>query len=124
MAHFAELDNNNNVIRTIVISNADILDENGIEQEHLGVAICVTVAGSGTWKQTSYNNKFRKMFATPGMKYAPDKDVFYSPVGPFPSWILDNNYDWQPPIPKPDDDKEYGWDESSNNWIVITFSTE
>lgn len=124
MAHFAELDNNNNVIRTIVISNADILDENGIEREHLGVAICVTVAGSGTWKQTSYNNNFRKMFATPGMKYAADKDVFYNPTGPFPSWVLDNNYDWQPPTPYPDDGKLYRWDEPTLAWIEVVSPTE
>lgn len=124
MAHFAELDNSNNVIRTIVISNADILDENGIEQEHLGVAICVTVAGSGTWKQTSYNNNFRKMFATPGMKYAADKDVFYNPTGPFPSWVLDSNYDWQPPTPYPNDGKLYRWDEPTLAWIEVVSPEE
>ena len=124
MAHFAELDNNNNVIRTIVISNADILDKNGIEQEHLGVAICVAVAGPGVWKQTSYNNNFRKMFATPGIKYAPDKDVFYNPTGPFPSWVLDSNYDWQPPIPCPNDGKSYCWDEPTLAWTKIELPEE
>ena len=119
MAHFAEINENNDVLRTIVVSNADILDENGIEQEHLGVAICVTVAGAGMWKQTSYNNNFRKLFGQPGMKYAPDKDVFYNPVAPFPSWVLDANYDWQAPTAKPDDGNDYYWDEESLVWVLI-----
>ena len=119
MAHFCELDETNIVLRTIVISNDDIVDANGVEQENLGVAICNAVAGQGRWVQTSYNNNFRKMFATPGMKYADDADVFYNPVGPFPSWSLDSNYDWQPPIPKPDDGNIYLWDEDSLTWVAV-----
>lgn len=124
MAHFCQIDQNNSVVQTIVVSNADIVDADGIEQEHLGVAICVTVAGAGTWKQTSYNNNFRKMFATSGMKYAPDKDVFYNPIGPFPSWVLDANYDWQPPAPYPIDGKDYWWDEATLTWIEVTSPEE
>ena len=119
MAHFAEIDNNNNVTKTIVVSNADIVDENGVENEQLGIDICNAVAGQGRWIQTSYNNNFRKMFAIPGMKYASDADVFYNPVGPYPSWALDSNYDWQPPTSKPDDGNFYFWDEDSLAWIPV-----
>lgn len=109
MAHFAEIDNNNNVLRVVVISNADIIDANGVEQEQLGIDLCNQIVGQGHWVQTSYNNKFRKMFGQPGFKYSPDADVFYNPVGPFPSWTLDANYDWQPPTPMPEDSNEYWW---------------
>lgn len=119
MAHFCELDETNIVIRTIVISNADIFDDNGVEQEQLGISVCEMVAGQGRWVQTSYNNNFRKMFATPGMKYSDSADLFYNPVGPFPSWSLDLNYDWQPPTPMPDDGNAYYWDEDSLAWVAV-----
>ena len=119
MAHFAQLDENNIVIQVIVVSNADLLDDNGIEQENLGVAVCEAVVGSGNWKQTSYNGNFRKKYAAIGDAYQPDVDVFYNPVGPFPSWVLDANYDWQAPTPRPDDGNDYYWDEESLVWVLI-----
>jgi hypothetical protein len=124
MAHFCEIDETNAVLRTIVISNADIVDSNGIEQEQLGIELCNQIAGFGRWIQTSYNNNFRKMFATPGMKYAGDADVFYNPVGPYPSWVLDANYDWQPPTPKPNDGKEHWWDEENSTWVEVVLPEE
>lgn len=117
MAHFAEIDANNNVTRVVVISNADIQDEQGIEQEHLGVALCQVLIAPGHWVQTSYNNNFRKIFGQPGIKYTPDKDVFYNPVGPYPSWVLDENYDWVAPVPRPEE--PCLWDESLLSWVLI-----
>lgn len=119
MAHFAELDANNIVTRVIVVSNADMIDTNGIEQEHLGVAVCEAVVGPGNWKQTSYNNNFRKKYAAIGDKFDVTADVFYNPVGPYPSWILDSNYDWQPPTPMPNDGNAYSWDEDSLAWVAV-----
>ena len=46
-------------------------------------------------------------------------DKWYSPTGPYPSWSLDENYDWQPPVEKPDDGNEYTWDEENQEWDVI-----
>lgn len=119
MAHFAQLDDNNIVTQVIVVSNADVLDENGVEQEHLGVAVCEAVVGAGPWIQTSYNGNFRKKYAAIGDVYQPDADVFYNPASPFPSWSLDSNYDWQPPTPMPDDGNVYYWDEDSLAWVVV-----
>jgi len=119
VAHFAELDEHNTVTRVVVISNDDILDENGQESEALGVALCHEIVGSGTWVQTSFNNNFRKLYGQPGMMYAPDADVFYNPVGPFPSWSLDDNYDWQAPVPHPNDGNPYTWDEDSLTWVEV-----
>lgn len=121
MAHFAQLDDNNNVIQVVVISNDDLLDEAGAEQEALGLAVCHSIFGAETnWVQTSYNNNFRVRFAGIGMKYEPEADLFYDPVSPFPSWSLDELYDWQPPTPKPDDGKLYYWDEPTLAWVEIT----
>lgn len=120
MAHFAQL-NNNTVTQVIVVSNADLIDENGIEQEHLGIAICEAVAGAGRWVQTSYNGNFRKKYAAIGDIYNSDVDVFYNPIAPYPSWSLDANYDWQAPTPKPDDGNHYVWNEDSLGWVLVPF---
>lgn len=51
-----------------------------------------------------------------GYKYDAVADVFIAPQ-PYPSWSLDNNFDWQPPTPKPEG--AYRWDESTLSWIEI-----
>ncbi|NBQ98589.1 MAG: hypothetical protein EBU12_10330, partial [Microbacteriaceae bacterium] len=71
------------------------------------------------WKQTSYNNSFRKTYATIGSKYDPDKNIFIAPK-PFNSWILDTEGNWQAPISKPLDNKEYYWNEAELNWQEVT----
>ena len=77
MAHFARLDENNTVLEVVVIDNNDIIDENGNESEEKGIAICQTILGQNTiWKQTSYNKNFRDTFASIGMIYDPEKDIF------------------------------------------------
>lgn len=66
-------------------------------------------------KRTSYNNKIRKQFAAIGYTYDPENDIFISPQ-PYPSWTLDDNFDWQPPKPMPSDGFWY-WDEELGEWI-------
>ena len=120
MAHFAELDSNNIVQRVIVISNDDLVDENGQESEGLGIQVCLNIFGSDTnWVQTSYNGNFRKKYAGIGDKYDATADVFYSPEAPFPSWTLDSNFDWRAPIAMPVDEKNYAWDEESLSWVEV-----
>lgn len=50
--------------------------------------------------------------------YHPNADVFVAPR-PFPSWSLDENHDWQPPTPQPDDGEQYRWDEDTTSWLEI-----
>jgi hypothetical protein len=115
MAHFAELGENNTVLRVIVVNNSDCLDESGNESEAVGAQFCRKLLG-GTWKQTSYNNNFRKRYAGPGYTYNPDLDAFIAPK-PYPSWTLDANTDWQAPVAYPTDGKIYRWDEDSQAWV-------
>lgn len=116
MAHFAQLDDNNIVTQVIVISNDDIIDESGQEQEYKGVQFCYQLYG-GTWVQTSYNSNFRKNYAGIGYKYDSDRDAFIPPK-PSSSWILnENTCQWEPPIPFPNDGKSYSWDEKTQSWI-------
>lgn len=120
MAHFAELDENNIVLRVVVVSNDDILDENGEEQEFLGIQVCKNIFGLDTiWIQTSYNGNFRKKYAGIGDKYETDADLFYWPIAPYPSWTLDENYDWQPPVTRPTDGKIYKWNEENLTWAEV-----
>lgn len=120
MAHFAQLNSNSIVQQVIVISNDDLLDSNGVEQESIGIQVCRSIFGPNTnWVQTSYNGNFRKKYAGIGDKFVSEADVFYNPIAPFPSWTLNGNYDWQPPTPMPTDGKAYDWDESTLSWVEI-----
>jgi len=109
MANFAEIDENNVVIRVLATSNDD---PNGDE----GYQWLIDNFG-GRWIQTSYNANFRKNFA--GIDYIYDEvaDVFIPPK-PFNSWILDEeNYLWIPPKPYPDSNKFYSWNEEFGEWV-------
>jgi len=116
MAHFAEVIDGI-VVRVLVICNSDITDENGEEQESMGVAKCDRMYGGGTWVQTSYNHNFRKQYAGTGYSYDADKDKFIRPQH-FPSWSLDENDDWKAPsYPDNFQDKAYYWDEDNTSWV-------
>jgi hypothetical protein len=117
MAHFAQLENNI-VTQVIVVSNQDILDENGQENEQKGIDFCSNLLG-GTWKQTSYNGNIRKNYAGIGYTYDEVRDAFIAPK-PYNSWLLDEDTcQWQAPTPYPNDDKRYTWNEESLNWIEV-----
>lgn len=107
MAHFAEIDENNIVKNVVVVDNS--LENRGADflANDLGLG--------GNWIQTSYNGNFRKQFAGIGFAYDAAADVFIAPQ-PYLSWTLDNNFDWQPPVKKPNDG-DYYWDETITNWV-------
>jgi hypothetical protein len=117
MAHFAELDSNNVVLRVVVVDNKDTSDAAGVEKEHIGAAFCERLFG-GTWKQTSYNGTIRKHYAGIGYTYSAVRDAFISPQ-PYPSWALDDDANWQPPVPMPTDGERYSWNESTQTWDAI-----
>lgn len=79
MAHFAELDNDNKVIRVVVIDNKDCQDANSNEVESIGVAFCKKLWG-GIWIKTSYNSNIRGKFAGVGDIYDEVNDEFYTPA--------------------------------------------
>ena len=119
MAHFAKLDNNI-VVSVIVISNQEIINNNGQESEQKGIEFCYNLLG-GDWKQTSYNGNFRKNYAGIGYYYDSIRDAFIPPK-PFPSWILNEDTClWDSPVPYPNDGKMYTWNEEILNWQEINF---
>jgi hypothetical protein len=80
MAHFARVEDNF-VREVIVVNNAVLLDENGAEQESIGIAFCKSLYGDDTeWLQTSYNGSFRGKYAGSGDIYDPVKDEFVVPT--------------------------------------------
>jgi hypothetical protein len=98
MAYFAELDEHNVVLRVVAIADEDCLDENGFEQEHLGVNRCLELFQSGVWKQTSYNTyggvhrngktPFRKNYAGIGFTYDVIRNAFIAPMPDGDGWIF------------------------------------
>lgn len=110
MAHFAELDANNVVLRVIVLDNT---------LEAAGEEWCAANLG-GRWKQTSYNRTFRKNYAGPGMIFDEARDAFMG-TQPYPSWVLNEDTClFDPPVPMPADSNlyPYKWDESTLTWII------
>jgi hypothetical protein len=106
MSHFAEVDQNNIVLRVLVGDNNMPDEGHGWFVENLG----------GTWVQTSYNGKIRKNFAAIGYTYDEHRDAFIPPR-PFASWTLDEEAcQWQAPVPRPRNGMDYVWNEDKLSW--------
>jgi len=111
MAHYAFLDEDNIVTEVIVGRNEDEIVD--------GVSDWETYYGNirgQVCKRTSFNNNIRKQFAGIGFSFNETDDVFIAPK-PFASWVLDANYDWQAPVERPADGKDYLWDEANQVWV-------
>jgi hypothetical protein len=109
MAHWAEIDENNIVIRVTVGDNNE--PDEGYQWliDNLG----------GTWIKTSYNGNIRKNYAAIGMTYDAERDAFITPK-PFNSWILnEETCNWEAPVPYPNDDNIYTWDEETLSWEEV-----
>lgn len=113
MAHWAELDENNIVLRVTVGNNDDPNGDEGYQWliDNLG----------GTWIKTSYNANIRKNFAGVGFTYDEKLDAFIPPK-PFNSWIFNEEIcAWTAPISYPDDGFAYSWNEESGSWQLVEF---
>jgi len=118
MAHFAEIDENNVVLRVLVVD--DLHEDRGQEflAEDLGFG--------GTWIKTSYNTlggqhknggvPLRKNYAAIGYTYDQQRDAFIPPK-PFNSWTLNEDTCWwECPVPYPQDGNLYFWNEDNQSW--------
>ena len=126
MAHYAELNDNNEVINILYIPNDQIKDDDGIEVEEKGISYLKQNHGEHrVWIQTSIFGNFRNKSAVIGDTYRKDLDMFISPK-PYPSWILNTETGlWESPVLEPkltDEQKDNlfftQWDEENQNWIV------
>ena len=108
MSHWAEINENNIVLRVTVGDNNDPAGDEGYSWliNNLG----------GTWVKTSYNGNIRKNFAGIGMTYDSTRNAFILPK-PYASWILnEETCQWQAPVAYPNDDGIYTWNESTLSW--------
>ncbi len=130
MAHFAELkvktdptgftsDSHQVVERVVVVGNDCVPSDEHID----GETWCINFFKGGIWKQTSYNNNFRKQYCGMGMVYDPVKNKFLSSQ-PYASWALDASDDWQAPVTYPTDttDKFISWNEENLRWTATDHS--
>ena len=118
MAHYAEIDQNNVVLRVIVVDNKDESTPDGTVVESIGIAFCQRLFG-GNWVKTSYNNNIRKRYAGIGYTYSTELDAFIPPK-PYPSWVLSPaTVDWEAPVAMPTDGKVYFWDEGTLSWQLV-----
>ena len=126
MAHFAELESKTDptgftsdthlvVKRVVVVANDEVPSDEHVD----GETWCVNFFGGGTWKQTSYNDNFRKQYAGIGHIYNASKNKFLLPQ-PYDSWALDSSDDWQAPVTYPAGDQSayrISWDEDNLRWL-------
>ena len=114
MAHFCKIENN-------IVTSVIVADTKEWCEANLG----------GEWIQTSYNTyggvhtqggtPLRKNYAGIGYTYDKDRDAFIPPQ-PFPSWTLNEETClWKSPIPYPEGDKFYSWDEEKVEWVEKAF---
>ena len=129
MASFAKIGLNNKVIEVHSLHNNELKDANGVEQEVNGIDFLTKLTGWSIWKQTSYNTlggvhrlggtPFRKNHAGIGYTYDEDRDAFI-PKKPYSSWTLnETTCQWEAPSARPDDGKDYNWNETTKSWDEI-----
>jgi hypothetical protein len=138
MANFAKLDTENNVLAIIIVNNSDIIDLNGSESEEIGIQFLKKITGWPLWKQTSFNTRggkyfnpdntlssdqskaFRKNYARIESIYDENRNAFI-PKKPYNSWILNEDTClWESPIPFPQDNNLYSWNEENKSWDLIS----
>ena len=123
MAHYAFLDLNNIVTEVVT----------GVDEEVVQTDLDGTQVGgsSEAWetfygnirnqvcKRTSYNGNYRKNYAGIGYKYDQERDAFIPPK-PFNKWVLnEETCQWESPVPYPDDENEYVWNDNKSEWELI-----
>lgn len=120
MPYFAQVTNN-------IVTQVIAIDQETLNTGHWG--------DPATWIQTSYNTRggvhygpdgkpdggvaLRKNYAGIGFTYDAVLDAFIPPQ-PYPSWLLDTETClWVPPVPYPNDGKQYYWDEETRSWVEV-----
>lgn len=109
MSHFAEVING--VVTRVIVAEQEFINK---------------LPNKTQWIQTSYNTRggmnertgvpIRKNYAGIGYTYDEVRDAFIPPK-PYNSWILnEDTCIWESPIPYPDDDKYYEWNDDLQQW--------
>lgn len=92
----ALIDNQNNVVNVIVWDDTCIAPE-------------------GTTALILEDN----VSVAPGWTFDQPNNIFIPPQ-PYSSWVFnEDTYSWEAPIPKPDEENFYDWDEEREEWKII-----
>jgi len=91
MSQFSKI-NENNIVTGVIVADQEFIDSGA-------------VGDSADWVEGGCN----------GQTYDRVNEVFIDPR-PFSDWTLDAEFNWQPPIVYPTDDKYYTWDGNTSNW--------
>jgi hypothetical protein len=110
MAHYAFL-NENNIVTEVIVGKDETELIDGISPEQwygdFRGQTCV---------RTSYNGNIRYNYAGVGYQYDSANDAFIAPQ-PHKSWLLNDTFNWQPPIPVPDNTLfKWTWNETEGTW--------
>jgi hypothetical protein len=117
MAHFARVINN--IVVEVIVAEQDYID--GLPDHWAWVQTSYNTYGG---KHTLGGTPLRKNYAGIGFKYDKELDAFIPPT-PYPSWKLNTDTClWEAPIPYPDDNKEYIWNESEQEWTYTGYFLE
>jgi hypothetical protein len=120
MAHFAKIEHG--IVTQVIVA----------EQDFISTGV---LGDPANWKQTSYNTRggvhygqdgqpdsgeaLRANYAGIGYNYDSVNDVFYAPQL-YPSWTISApTWLWNPPVPYPQDGKQYSWDEETKSWVTV-----
>jgi len=124
MAHFAKVQNG--LVTQVIVAEKEFFDT-------------FVDSSPGEWIQTSYNTRggihygqdgqpddgeaLRKNYAGIGYSYDQQIDAFIPPK-PYTSWILNEETClYEAPVPYPEDDKIYRWDEETTDWVEVKTNT-
>lgn len=114
MAHFAKV--SEGIVVDIIVAEQKFID---------------TLPNKENWIQTSYNTHggvhdlgetpLRKNYAGIGYRYDKERDAFIPPKF-FDSWKLNEETClWEAPIPYPQDNKQYIWNEAEQEWTYTGY---
>ena len=129
MGHYAK--GTNGIVTQVIVADQDFINKQ---------------ADKWAWVETSYNvrggvyydpatnqphkdqsliekaaGRKRKNYAGIGFRYDSEKDAFIPPT-PYPSWKLNEQTClWEAPVPYPQDDKEYIWNEPGQEWTYTGY---
>lgn len=119
MEIFAKLDENNFVIDIIVVDSINVQNLSFPESEAVGIAYLNSFLPSATWKQSCPKGNFRFRYAGIGYKFnseCGEHGGFSSPK-PAENFVWDSSVcNWIPPVPYPQDETDYYWNFSRNQW--------
>tara|TARA_R110000744_G_scaffold137830_3_gene248474 strand:- start:506 stop:1051 length:546 start_codon:yes stop_codon:yes gene_type:complete len=117
----AKIDENNVVVDTIVVDDTTIRDGDGNISDELTTSFANTIRETtGTWKAAGMYQEgtapdFRNIEPGVGDNWHPGQEKFYQKK-PQPSWILQENLNWEPPTARPNSTTKWIWNEETQTW--------